>query len=435
MQKQKTIAKWLAVILLTTVAIACYIVFDATQTSKPSNTVVGAQSGNEQPVTPKPVYTTYPRLGETVDGISVSHFGGSDEDAALDAINFVGKTLLISMINSTDHDVKESGLYIAVLCKNTLEKSIKIADENVTYLTCVLQKNGLLIFYCDSEKTSIVLLKNDLSIGGRGSMDAYSQITALSLDNCATLFCVSGNELCLVTINETLDCTKSNFVYQGDEISIKKAIEYKSNHLLFVQNGDDINTIIYNAKTGFNNAFSLYKHTLLQIMPISQSGEQAFVILSSNGENLRLDALSSNLSTTANTTISQGKNAVLLQDDIGIKVLCQNTIYRYCAHLDYIDEQQLSTPVSQENVLEYQCIEGEKDIFVIRRNDGFELYKLQGNSPLSLAKAKTASSPIIQTNCVQNSRVISLLFSCNSQNDFSYMSFGKNDVFYLSLTA
>jgi len=128
MQRQKTIAKWLSVVLLTTIAIASYILLSTIGKSAPSDSAVaGAGNTTSQTDVPTPpiIYSTLPRACETIDGLSVAHVGGSSQDTIIDYANFCGKTIVFFRSQSIDRDVKESGLYAAVFdSQTTLESTI-----------------------------------------------------------------------------------------------------------------------------------------------------------------------------------------------------------------------------------------------------------------------------------------------------------------------
>ena len=102
MQKQKTLAKWLAIILLSSIAVGSYVLYDALYLKKQDNEASADIGKDNQPIektedeTYIPYYTTLPRKAETIDNFKVTHFGGEDDDTLIDVINFgknAGRTL------------------------------------------------------------------------------------------------------------------------------------------------------------------------------------------------------------------------------------------------------------------------------------------------------------------------------------------------------
>ena len=108
MQRQKTIAKWLSVVLLTTIAIASYILLSTIGKNAPSDSAVAGAGNTSQTDVPTPpiVYSTLPRACEFVKGFSVAHAGGSEQEEVVDYVDFCGKTLVFFSSNSVDRDVK-----------------------------------------------------------------------------------------------------------------------------------------------------------------------------------------------------------------------------------------------------------------------------------------------------------------------------------------
>ena len=84
---------------------------------------------------------------EKVDGKSVAHFGGEGEEKLLDAFSFAGKTVLIVSCDSSQYDVKETGIYAAIFSGTTLEKSIKIASAKGRYF-CACQTRARVVEFC-----------------------------------------------------------------------------------------------------------------------------------------------------------------------------------------------------------------------------------------------------------------------------------------------
>ena len=98
MQRQKTIAKWLVIILLLTVAVGAYIIYDAVyegassgaaadDTRPPSSdageTPLPSDPDDEEEETPPspPYHTVLPRPTQNYAGIEVAHAGGEGDEA------------------------------------------------------------------------------------------------------------------------------------------------------------------------------------------------------------------------------------------------------------------------------------------------------------------------------------------------------------------
>lgn len=113
MQKQKTIAKWLAVVLLLTVAIACYVALSAVLPQKTKNTDIAGANDSRPDETTEKVYSSFPRQSQSVDGAKINNVGGSDNDSLVATAYYEQKTLVFFKSDSSDRDVKNPGLYAA----------------------------------------------------------------------------------------------------------------------------------------------------------------------------------------------------------------------------------------------------------------------------------------------------------------------------------
>lgn len=113
MHRQKTIAKWLAVILSLTIAVACYIALSAITDGKSNDNVAGANDNeypqNQIPQPPSPVYSVLPRKCEIIGDKNIAHFGGEAEEKMLDAFVFANKNVMIVSCDSKQYDVSETG--------------------------------------------------------------------------------------------------------------------------------------------------------------------------------------------------------------------------------------------------------------------------------------------------------------------------------------
>ena len=141
MQKQKTLAKWLAIILLSTVAVCSYVLYDVLYLEKQEDQATADNGQGVEDTIPEdttqpevhiPYYTTLPRYDETIEGVRVTHFGGESNDTLLDVINFGKKRFAIFSSSSVEFDMRESGLAVAVI-DEAVEKVFTL-DKASTYI-------------------------------------------------------------------------------------------------------------------------------------------------------------------------------------------------------------------------------------------------------------------------------------------------------------
>lgn len=185
MHRQKTIAKWLAVILSLTIAVACYIALSAITDGKSNDNVAGANDNeypqNQTPQPPSPVYSVLPRKCEIIGDKNIAHFGGEAEEKMLDAFVFANKNVMVVSCDSKQYDVSETGIYLAIFDKTSLEKVVKITDKSGSCLSRCQTRNGLAIFVRSREKpTSYYSMRNLKSIVKTQSMNSTRYIQIIS---------------------------------------------------------------------------------------------------------------------------------------------------------------------------------------------------------------------------------------------------------------
>ncbi len=437
MQRQKTIAKWLSVVLLTTIAIASYILLTTIGKNAPSDSAVAGAGNTTQTDVPTPhiVYSTLPRDCETVKELSVAHVGGSEQEEMIDYVDFCGKTLVFFSSKSVDRDVKEAGLYVAVFDgKTTLESTVKIAGKDAEYLASSLGKNGLTVFIKNQDKTDVFLLNEEMAISAKTAIDRYNDI--INVSNVDGLYlCVNDECMRVIKLDGVLNQTTDNFVYQNDNIKVVETFYINGKTLIFAQVSNYVKILQYSQDKGFICKFSQDKSTLLQILPVVASNEQTFVTLIKSQKLLTINSFDVDLCALQSHDLPYSQKAVMLTTDIGIEVLIDGNIIRYCPHLDFLAKSEINDPEPVQNATEYLAVSGVGNFFVAKRENGFVLLKKTGDNLTIIFECSQDVLPQIQAiKNVDNSMRFSLFFDCDNKEDFSYMCFGDKDVFYLSLT-
>lgn len=439
MQRQKTIAKWLSVVLLTTIAIASYVLLNAIGKTPDNDRRVSSagqnQTSDNTSEQPQKIFSAFPRKNEIINDIKVAHTGGSENENVLDYTYFKGKTVVFFKSESSDRDVKEAGLYIAVFANDSLESTIKIADENAIYLTSCLCQNGLLIFLKHEGTTQLLLLGNEYKIGARSYTDAYEQILPLSSCPDTVLVCATNDDIRIVSIDAALNVTRDVFVYQTPQPNIENAFYSDGKVLIFLQSQEGFSSIYYEQNKGFNRTFCDNKSQLLQTIPIVASNKQNFVTLSKTDDGVRLDAFDQNLCKLTQYGISDVEKAVMLLREGGIDIIADNAVYAFCSHLDFSGKSAIGNNFSHKDYSEYYAINGARNCFIAKTVDGFALLEYTDKNIDEIFCAEHANVPLVGiANGNENTVELSLFFDTNAKNEFSYMCFGKSDVFYLSLT-
>ncbi len=466
MQKQKTIAKWLAVILLMTVAVACYIALSAIVGKNPDGNanVAGANDDKNQEnvdnPTIKPVYSVLPRKSETINGASVAHVGGEGEEKVLDVFYFAKKTVLVFHSQSEQYDVKEKGIYVAIFGGETLEKTVKIANENDEYLSSCQTRNGVAISTCDGEKTNVRIYDNNFDVSCENTLDAYDEINANYYGENVEAFCVKNGKIKRLVIDDSLRVKSDNFVLQTTAANVVQVIKYGNSTLLFLQDEQTAVGVTYDTNSGFTKRFSYNKHRILQIMPVIQSNVQCFAILFATQKGLQVSLMSQTLNENAQYNIDGESFGALFRSETGLKILLKNRVIRLCSHLEFISETPLSDivvpsenrfessgnaldsasnltsqngAISLEKANDFSCVWQEENMLVARFENFDCLLKLGDNEITAAATFKYAENVFVTTSVIDGQNKLSIFFDADSDSASTYMCFGKTDAFFLSV--
>lgn len=458
MQKQKTIAKWLAVILLVTVAIACYIVLDAifVQNQNDNQNVADAKqddtpSSEDDTNTPSgtipiepvlPTYSKLPRKCENIGNMQVAHVGGEGEEKLLDSIYCFSKTLVIFSSTSMQYDVKQSGIYIGVYEDMTLTKVVRICDVSATYLRGVQTSGGLLIATCNENSTLLTLYDESFSTTCQSNLPCVKSIYFNVNSQGVTAFIYDGKFLKCATLDSSLDASVANFMFESENLSIESVIQYGSKTLLFCNHSDGATVLSYTQNNGFIKHNQYDKHTILQIMPILQSGQQAFVMLMKEKESHLAISLDGTLKQNAIYTLGNTKNARLYQAENGIDIVTDDSIVKLCSHLDFISSTQIQIEDKNGNISEefskettrFLGIENYSDFLAVYAQNLVTLYRKSYGTFKHILSFETSEIPLfIKGKNSQNQEYIKVFFNGNVQNSFAYSCFGNFDVFAICI--
>lgn len=433
MQKQKIIAKWLAVVLLLTVAIACYVGLSSI-IKKDGDNVAGA-NGTEQnqgEITVSKTFSVLPRACENVDGIKVNHVGGSGNEKVLKTLFCFSKTLVIFCTDSEDRDVKEKGIYIAAFCDDTLEKVVKIASDNESFLDCSQSRNGLVFFILSPSGTRVVTLDESLSVKARCTTKKYTILKTYLHANELNAIAYDGNEMTNVFVGDNLEISTDNFVLSQTDIVDIKVIAYCENVMIFANTADTAFCATYNRNTGFRQSFTQDKSTIVQIVPVVASNRQTFVALVKTIDDFDVVSLNASLDLIKKERIEQSKSASLFALGNSVAVLTENGIYRFCAHLDFGGKSSLSSVGISEDILTLQAVDG-KNTAIIHQKDKSILLEYKDSTFSQIATLPPVRNLFLSTISAGKNTRYTLAFESDSHSKTTYMGFGGIDVFTASL--
>lgn len=440
MQRQKTIAKWLAIILLLTAVIACYIVFSTVSKNKNSAPDIAGANGsgdssdvNEPDVPqPQPVYSTFPRSAQELDGLLVNHVGGEDNDVFLDALYFAGKRYVFFFSASVQYDVKTCGIHIAEFKDGTLMSTTRIAEADETFICASIAENGLLVITKNAAQTKLRLLNGSLGVICESTCPIYSDYKLYITSAGARLYTADSGFVYANTITNSLEVKRSNFVYPIADCKIFRVAGLGTNDVLFVQSAQGAGFLTYSTSTGFDCASELANGKLMQILPFSVSGKPHFVVLAKCEGGITATALDENLQPSANYLFKGAKTAVAtIAENNNICVIADRAKATFCSHL----ELQSSASINFENFSDdivYTAIDGENEYVFVSEGSSHTFAKLDGNDVIPLIKF-TGKNVKAMRDIINGKSELCVMFDGNANNSFGSMCFGANDVFSVSV--
>ncbi|MDE7373566.1 MAG: hypothetical protein K2N18_05835 [Clostridia bacterium] len=438
MQRQKTIAKWLAIILLLTSIIACYIAFSSIIKNKTASApdIAGADADGsgggtgtppkpETPEPPAPTYSTFPRSPEALDGMSINHVGGEDNDILLDTLYYSGKRFVIFYSASTQYDVKECGIHIATFKDGELLSTTKIGEVEEVFITSSIVENGLLIITKTAVQTKLRLLNANLGVICENACPLYSDYKLYVTSASARLYTLDDRYIYANTISKSLEVKRSSFVYPIDNGEILYTAGLNSYDTIFVQTAVGVGFLTYTASDGFNLISELPNCKLMQVMPGTRDGNLVFTLLAKRNDGILIANVDGNLKQTASYTVKNAKTAVAMQSDNGnICVIADGTKTVLCSHLDFQSSSNIDIPVEAENPT-FRAIDGENGTFIISQDDTHYIVSYE-NDALTLKHKIVGKSVIVVRDLIEGKSTLSLLYNSNDES----ISFGAYDVLY-----
>lgn len=453
MQRQKTIAKWLAIILLLTAIVACYVAFSAILNNKtPVNPdIAGADSDNKgDDVTnpsdkddqqPAPTYSVFPRSHETVGGLTVRHVGGEANDVFLDSLYFAGSRYVIFYSASTQYDVKDCGIHIANFASDSLLSVTQISLADESFVCASVVQNGILIITKNAAQTKLRLYDSACRLTAESSCGAYTSYKLYVTSSSIRLFAADDKYINALTVTNTLDVIRSNFVYPLNGCNIVYAASTTTADTVFVQLPQGIGALTFSATIGFKYHFEMLNCRLLQVLPIAVNGKPSFALLAKCDDGVKIASVDDSLNVTANYLFKDAKTAcATMGENNNIYVIADGVQAIFCSHLELQSSQALqfddalqALKQAAQDELTYTAVEGERGLLIVSSGLSHCVVSLAGSNASTLISLSGKNIKTARERAVNGVSKLSVIFEGSSQNNFGYMCFGANDVFYVTL--
>ena len=429
MQKQKTLAKWLAIILLSSIAVGSYVLYDALYLKKQDNEASADIGKDNQPIektedeTYIPYYTTLPRKAETIDNFKVTHCGGEDDDTLIDVINFGKKRFAIFNSNSVEFDMREKGLSVA-LVNNGVERVITLG-ENLTYIDGKMSSNGVAILTENNTQCTLHFLNT--------SGDKIAEIP-LPYFECGRLY-LSGQTLTLFAIEngylhhykfgDSLTTMKSPYMFKTNCTAITEIFDKANGQGIVLTNETTTEICSFDNNSGFTSHFCNNKLYFKQIITAGTPESSNYIVYGKEYGTSTLYALDNTLSMLSSKPINDVEDGVILPYSDGFIFVGNGITKSYCKHLDEVMSSPNNLSFEKVTALTY-CANG---ILAVLDDEfsGQKLAYISGENILS--KPIDFSGEIVGLST--NADGFSLHLNTNSAMGIFRANFGKTDPFIL----
>ena len=440
MQRQKTVAKWLAVIVLLTVAVGSYILYDSFYTDLGDDHTATGGDGDATVTPPDddapeiPEYTTLPRAAESYRGLTVSHAGGEGADKAGAAVFFADKTVAFFSSDSLGYDCRGAGMYCAAFTDNKVTTVSRVSDseDDEIPVAATLSAQGVLLVSRTAEGGGLHLF--DASLRETASADIVPfDKAAFATDGTSTLlFYTDSRGLNAAVVSDGLTTEKSAYYLAGVVNEIYQVFFAGGVFVIVAHTATEgVTVITFEHNKGFNIQYGLKNHAFLQFAPIAGEDGIMFVLLTAAGDGLCLNTFDKSGSPTASAAIDNASSGAVLSDGTSLKVIAAGKVYTYCRHLDLVASASFS-PVFDEMYFSVRASDGH--LFGVREGNDFSVYALADSSSSPLLLISGEGAPDGDCFAALSGDSLRVVFSTGSDKDFFYGTFGDGDVFCLSVS-
>ncbi len=441
MERQKTLAKWLAVILLLTLIVACYIALSAILGGKKtSDNVAGADSvgdqngskpaqdqneGNEEIPAPHiPVYSVYPRASETVNGLTVAHLGGEKDEEFLKSMVYQSRQLIFFGSASEEFDARGRGIYVAEIDDRSVLSCARLTDGEEEFVDCVRTADGLVTVTRNADETVFRLLDKDLSSKNASFCAAYSSYRLTSASGTTRMYAASDSEIDAYSLSSTPRAYKSSHSMKVSNAKLCDSVATGTSDILFVQTSEGILILSYSTNTGFTQQNELLNREFVQVLPFSTDNEQTFVLVSVSNKGVHLDLLNKDgTSSYASFEIEGATSAAAIKNEGKLMVYSADKVYSFCSHLEFTSSEDFAPEVDAE------------EVFALAGSDDRLLASANGTSYLLTTEGKVLFSAKAERLCISRRDGETMAFFASQDPPYSSLGFGKKDVFAVRLGA
>ena len=394
MQKQKTLAKWLAIILLCSVAVGSYVLYDALYVDKDNNqaNAVGDNTeNNADGVTEnnedihQPYYTILPRKAERIDGVDTTHFGGESNDTLQGVINYADKRFCVFLSNSVEFDMREKGLSVA-LVEDGVERVTHLTKDG-TFVDGKMSSKGVAILTKSNEESTLFFLDTNCQIIGKITLPLFSDGKLYLSGGDLCLFAVIDGFLTMMKIQDNLTVQESPFILETNHQHIEQIFESNDGWAMITSDKTSLSICTFDTNNGFRQVFSQYKLSFKQIITAGTKTESNYILYGKLKGEPWLYAFDKSFNTLSSKGIGDVDDGILIPHADGLSFIGNGVTKSYCKHLDEV----LSAP----NNFNFENI----DLFTFGCDGIFALASANGHSQIIYTDGEITLSKDLDFDC------------------------------------
>ena len=436
MQRQKTIAKWLVIILLCTVAVGAYIMYDALYVGEGggASADVGTEQPDPSPSEPEtpdpdpPFYTELPRPTQTYAGIEVAHAGGEGDEAVLGAVFTADREYVFFSSESEEYDCRGSGVYVAVYSEGALIAVTRFADAGSAFGGAKLTANGVAAAVSGEESGTLFLFDKSGGVKGEASVPLFESAFLLLADGDLTVFYSDGVRLGVCTVGEGLSVDVSPFRL-GGAYTVREGFAAGGSFVLAADNGQDVAVITYTHASGFINTKTYSQTSFKQIVPVAGEDGAAFCLLGGRSDGVLLSVIGADGTEESAAVLEGSADAALFGDGTSLTLVRTGLTETYCRHLDLISS--VTTAFTVGDVLAVRE-SGGKRVILSRSEDGRATAWLSedGGGFLSVAECDGGEG---NAAAEFYGGSLALVLSSRSRDGIFFENFGGADAYFVRI--
>ena len=437
MQRQKTVAKWLAVVLLITLSVGCYVVYDAFVAGSRGGASAGdgappAGSPEEDEVLVPPP-SEFPRSADSYLGLTVSHIGGEGDDIARAAVFAGDKTAVFFSSDSRGHDAAGEGMYLALMTDSELLSVTRIeGGAGETPVAAANTGRGVLLLTKSEEGCAARLFGTDFRLLSRAGIPSFDDALIRTYDGVTRVFYIDSRGINSGTLSASATLLPDQNFLPGSYAKLHECYAADGVYsLIAASDAQGLTVAGFTQNGGFKVRYSAKNRSFVQFVPLATDEGAGFAMLSSDGSGLRLGAFSPGGEETASADIDGAANGYLFSDGNTLRVLAGGRLYTYCRHLDTVTQRE-SARIDGELLFSLRVERGE--LFGVAEGGSVAVYSFADDSDLPLLLLSAEGTPEGKCFAASDPDSLRLVLSTRSDKDMFAANFGGADAFFVTLS-